>query len=251
MTAMPEPQWSDPFAASLNDYLDSEIPEGLTLIETPDTDDEPEAAPRERWRIESHGAADWAMRKVARAYREREQIAAVALAERERILRWEQQQMEPLAVEIRRWEALLTDFALRDYEQRLAEAGGDPKRLKRKGINLPHGDIAIRSTGAGRFVVDDAKARAAELVNENLDELVYWPDPEVRATVLDAAVARTEAKDAQEGAEREPGDVRLGASGTYYRFDPLLADWVVIPGVCREGMDEISVTVKPDLGGLR
>lgn len=116
----PEGDRSSPEAERLKGELD--YPEGWYEREN------------DQWRVQTLGAADWCMRKVAKLDRESTAIADAASEEIDTIIRWRDAEFARIAPQREHWTWLLADF----HEKQLAE---DPKV---KTIKLAHGALVAR-----------------------------------------------------------------------------------------------------------
>jgi phage host-nuclease inhibitor protein Gam len=165
------------------------LPPDLALDEPPLTDDEVEgfieaAAVKEdddpnlpRWRIEDDGAAEWAMRKLARELQARGPIVDQAEAWTSRIEEWLKATLAPFDRRIRWWEGHLTDYA-----RRQREAG-------RKTVSLPSGKVSTRPVPASVKVADEAQVLAG--LPAEVRELVVKESVRLRELQQATAVART------------------------------------------------------------
>ena len=117
---------------SLADHLAAayEAPEG----------DEARAA----FRVESPDAAEWAMRKLAKAEAELNDAAALMVTEQRRISEWFTAQRDRISHDAAFFESLLTDWMRRLCDAELAEVGGDWSKVRHKTRRLPSGEVNAR-----------------------------------------------------------------------------------------------------------
>jgi phage host-nuclease inhibitor protein Gam len=170
------------------------LPPDLALDEPPLTDEEVERfisarveyenapadallPPAPRWRIEDDGAAEWAMRKLARERQAFEDAHDQALAWCARIDKWWESTSAPLVRRIRWWEGHLEDYA-----RRQREAG-------RKTVSLPSGKVSTRPVPASVKVADEAQVLAG--LPAEVRKLVVKESVRLRELQAATAVART------------------------------------------------------------
>lgn len=103
-----------------------------------------DAPTNDQWRVQTLGAADWAMRKVAKLDRESTAISDAAQEEIDTIIKWRDAEFARIAPQREHWTWLLADF----HEKQLAE---DPKA---KTIKLPHGALVARKQPDGIDIPD-------------------------------------------------------------------------------------------------
>ncbi len=133
-------------------------PDGATVVPDPLTaaTDEVTGAP---WRVESLGAAEWAIRKLA-------ELEAEETAARQQHLEWTRPYDEWLDGQLARLRRPHT--FLRSHLERYALAERDRTDGRVKSVNLPHGKIST-TAAAARPVVTDPDA-VVEWVEEWLSE---------------------------------------------------------------------------------
>lgn len=117
----------------------------------------PEASKAAHWRIEDDGAAEWALRHLARIEAEEAEIAEQAAAWVAEIQRWAEERSKPLIARRAFFEGAAADYLRRLREQ-------DPKIKSRK---LPSG--TIKSTGSGAKVAIADEAAVIAWAREHLE----------------------------------------------------------------------------------
>jgi phage host-nuclease inhibitor protein Gam len=168
-----------PFDQILNDSLRSGLQD---IIERLDGElDHPDGwndRTNDQWRVQTLGAADWAMRKVAKLDRESTAISDTAAEEIDTITKWRDAEFARIAPQREHWTWLLADF----HEKQLAE---DPKA---KTIKLPHGALIARKQ-PDNIEIEDVKTAMAWCHACN-DDYLRFPDPELNRSAIKAAVLK-------------------------------------------------------------
>src|ERR1035437_3964617 len=111
----PECAWCDPPSVPPV-HSGPSVPESLAPNSTPGGDGgSPESI--EQWRVQTLGAADWVMRKVAKLDRESTAISDTAADEIDNMTKWRDSELARIAPQREHWTWLLADF----HEKQLAE----------------------------------------------------------------------------------------------------------------------------------
>jgi hypothetical protein len=158
--------------AQLDDYLEqAEDPTGGYPL---DGGDRP-------WKVGDDSAADWCLRKLARARARQAEIDALMEERLENLRRWHEQASAPQAQEEAHWTGLLYEYAL----WRRQETGT-------ASVKLPNGELLTRKTNSGGSVeISDAKALLAWL-DEHEDLMDRWcklePVPQISRLKPDVAM---------------------------------------------------------------
>lgn len=155
----------------LDDYLDqAEDPTGGYPL---DDGERP-------WKIADDSAADWCLRKLARARARQDEVDDLLKERMEHLSAWYSNVIVPMEKEVGHWVGLLNEYAL----WRRQETGS-------ASVKLPNGELRTRLHDKGGTVeVSDAKALLAWLDNHE-DLMVAWcklePLPQV-SRLKDAVV---------------------------------------------------------------
>ena len=114
---------------------------------------------RERWAIHNYPpeardkVASWAFRRLWMIEQEKQRVSRAAVAEAERIERWRDQSLKPLAHDEEWFKSKLTEYLLRIRNER----GEDPENPKTKAYKLPTGTITGRRPPERIEVLDEEK----------------------------------------------------------------------------------------------
>jgi hypothetical protein len=132
------------------------------------------------WKPTDDSAADWCLRKLARARAQRAEVDNLLKERIEHLRRWHEDATAPLAKEEGHWLGLLEDYAL----WRREETGA-------KSVKLPNGELATRLQRAA-VEITDAKALLAWLDDQDADLMDRWcklePQPQVSRLKEDVAI---------------------------------------------------------------
>lgn len=131
------------YEGALDDFLDDvETPEGYYEGDQLVTVEDAGPTVHERpWRIPDDGAADWALRKLARAKARHEEVRQLMIARQEKLREWEQEVLRPIRSDEAHWTALLDEYALRRREET-----GTPS------VKLPNGTLGTTLRDKGGSV---------------------------------------------------------------------------------------------------
>jgi phage host-nuclease inhibitor protein Gam len=132
----------------------------------------------DQWRVQTLGAADWVMRKVAKLDRESAAISDTAADEIDTMTKWRDSELARIAPQREHWTWLLADF----HEKQLAE---DPNA---KTIKLAHGALVARKQ-PDNIEIENVKTALAWALACN-DDYVRFPEPELNRSAIKAAVLK-------------------------------------------------------------
>ena len=168
-----------PFDQILNDSLRSGLQD---IIERLDGElDHPDGwndRTNDQWRVQTLGAADWAMRKVAKLDRESTAISDTAAEEIDTITKWRDAEFARIAPQREHWTWLLADF----HEKQLAE---DPNA---KTIKLAHGALVARKQPDNIDIPDPL--RTLQWVIDQFKEDLFRVKRELNRTEIKHAVLK-------------------------------------------------------------
>lgn len=160
----------------LDDYLaEAEKPEGY----------EPEAGP---WLPQDDAAADWCLRKLAKAEQQAHELDLLVNDRIEHLRAWYHERHVPLDNEIAHWRAILEDYALRRRE-----------RTGAKSVSLPNGELLTRTLNKGGAVEIADKSELRRWLEQRPDREHAWckiePEPQVskirtEVEMVDGSVCR-------------------------------------------------------------
>lgn len=132
------------------------------------------------WKPVDDSAADWCLRKLARARAQRAEVDKLLRERVEHLQRWHQDATAPLLKEEAHWTGLLDEYAL----WRREETGA-------KSVKLPNGELATRLYHEA-VEITDFKALLAWLDEQDVDLLDRWcklePQPQVSRLKDDVAI---------------------------------------------------------------
>jgi Bacteriophage Mu Gam like protein len=169
--------------------LGSQLDDYLEMVEQP-----PDQDREGPWRITDDGAADWALRKLARARARQQEVDNLLKDRMDHLRAWHRDASEPLDREVAHWTALLEAYALERREQTGAAS-----------VRLPNGELVTRKVNRA-VEITDARALLAWLDDQPTELLDRWCklDPTPQISRLKADVAITSAGVTYEG-EVVPG----------------------------------------------
>lgn len=157
----------------LDEYLDHlEQPDDYHSPEVDQYPREPDGGPQGPWSVQNDGAADWALRKLAKVKAKRAEVHQLADERLANIHRWSHEVDAPLIADEARWNFLLSDYALRRRE----ETG-------EKSVKLPNGTLGTTLHNQGGAVEITAKAELLAWLATYHDLEDRWckidPEPQV------------------------------------------------------------------------
>lgn len=156
----------------LDNTFDIDVDQEIELQQHPEG--HPELEQTQRFSVDDKGAANWAMRKLARIRKLQAENAEVAAEERRRIDEWVTRENDKLERHAQFFEGHLTDFHRRELE-------ADPKA---KTISLPTGKL-------------ESKARQPKVIIDDVDEFIAWASKERAEFVrMTPAIAKAAVNDA-------------------------------------------------------
>lgn len=200
----------------------------MSLLRDGDLPDE--AAKAYHWRIEDHGAAEWAMRRLAEA---RANIAAVeeqAAEWNRRIDEWTAKVLAPL---LNREQFFLAN--LEDYGLRVREASGDEVKT----LLLPSGKIKTASHGP-KVKVGDPLGFADWAAANPDDELVRTTYALAAVAVKGRMLVQEKVAGVEWGVQLDCGHTRTGGKAYMDETDPPGPPKVGDPHDCIACSDPIS-----------